>query len=209
MKNSKKIVALVMAMVMIFALTASTLAATNATTGVTVKVTVKGVLNVPTGTNPDNTETTTLCTLQPYQITTGTNKNTVYDLVNSMDAVQSTYAYGPVWKDVPLTDSDGTPTGGYGKALVVLSNKIATSNNATYPDFVYNTWGSTSKTTQTYDGSVFQCYKYVYTGYDWVYSVNGNIIEDKYMDQYVLSDGDQVELIYQYQAKAWERYFSN
>lgn len=61
MKNSKKLIALVLAMVMIFALTASALAATNAT-GVTVRVTIKGVINKPTGTDPNATETETLCT---------------------------------------------------------------------------------------------------------------------------------------------------
>ena len=69
MKNSKKLIALVLAMVMIFALTASTLAATNAT-GVTVRVAIKGVINKPTPTNPDATETETICTAKAVTITT-------------------------------------------------------------------------------------------------------------------------------------------
>lgn len=202
MKNSKKIVALVLAMVMIFALTASALAATN-TNSVTVKVTVKGLMHSPTGTNPDATEEVVICTLKPI---TSTRGNTVYDVINTMNDLHAFYGYDPVWKTVKLTDSEGTPAGGTAQALISLSNTVTTDNGSEYPDYTYNTWASTNKTTQTYDGSVFQCYKYVYTGYDWVYTVNGNTIGDKYMDQYVLSDGDQIELIYQYQAKAWERY---
>ena len=98
MKNSKKLIALVLAMVMIFALTASALAATNAT-GVTVRVTIKGVINKPTPTNPDATETETICTAKAVTITTGKNKNTVYDLVNTFRIADMTRSGRPLrWR---------------------------------------------------------------------------------------------------------------
>lgn len=209
MKNSKKIVALVLAMVMIFALTASALAATNAAEGVTVRVTVKGILNAPTATNPSATETIPVCTAQPYKITSGLAKNSVYDLVNTMDYLHSFYGYDAVWKTVALSDADGNPTGGTGQVLVSLSNTLSgTSSNASYPNYVYNVWANTSKTTKTFNDSVFTSYQYVYTGYAWTYKVNGTEVTDKYMDQYVLSDGDLVELTYQYVVKPWEEYFT-
>lgn len=202
MKNSKKLIALVLAMVMIFALTASALAATNAT-GVTVRVTIKGVINSPTGTNPNATETITLCTAKAITITSGKNKNTVYDLVNTMGYLHSDYAYDPVWKTVTLTDSTGSGTTGTSQALISLSNKITTESTSEYPNVTYNTWASTGKTVKTYTDGVFPGYNCVYTGYDWVYKVNGTQIEDKYMDQYVLSNNDLVELVYQYNSEAW------
>ena len=104
MKNSKKLIALVLAMVMIFALTASALAATNAT-GVTVRVTIKGVINSPTGTNPNATETITLCTAKAITITSGKNKNTVYDLVNTMGYLHSDYPTVKTAAWTPMTVS--------------------------------------------------------------------------------------------------------
>ena len=198
MKNSKKIVALVLAMVMIFALTASTLAATNAT-GVTVRVTIKGVINKPTPTNPDATETETICTAKAVTITTGKNKNTVYDLVNTLDYLHSDCGYDLVWKTVALADPDN----GTAQALISLSNKVATTSTSEYPNITLNTWTSSGKTVKTYSDGVFPAYNCVYTGYDWVYKVNGTQIGDKYMDQYVLSSGDLVELVYQYNSEAW------
>lgn len=198
MKNSKKLIALVLAMVMIFALTASTLAATNAT-GVTVRVTIKGVINKPTPTNPDATETETICTAKAVTITTGKNKNTVYDLVNTLDYLHSDCGYDPVWKTVALADPDN----GTAQALISLSNKVATTSTSEYPNITLNTWTSSGKTVKTYSDGVFPAYNCVYTGYDWVYKVNGTQIGDKYMDQYVLSSGDLVELVYQYNSEAW------
>ena len=202
MKNSKKIVALVLAMVMIFALTASALAATNAT-GVTVRVTIKGVINKPTGTDPNATETETLCTAKSITITTGDKKNTVYDLVNTLNALHSDYAFEPVWKPVALKDADGNLTNKTAQALVSLSNKVATASTSEYPNITINTWSSNGKTVKTYSDGVFPAYNCVYTGYDWIYKVNNETIEDQYMDQYVLSNGDLVELVYQYNAEAW------
>lgn len=207
MKNSKKIVALVLAMVMIFALTASTLAATNAT-GVTVRVTIKGVINKPTPTDPNATETQTLCTAKAVTITSGLAKDNVYDLVNTLDYLHLDCGYDPVWKTVALTDSSGNPTGGTGQALVSLSNREAKASTSEYPDITLNTWASTGKTEKTYTDGVFSGYNCTYTGYDWVYKVNGTLIEDKYMDQYVLRNGDLVELVYQYTTEAWNEFIT-
>lgn len=208
MKNSKKIVALVLAMVMIFALTASALAATNATTGVTVRVTIKGVINKPTATDPNATETTTLCTAKAVTITSGIAKDNVYDLVNTLDYLHLDCGYDPVWKTVALTDSSGNPTGGTGQVLVSLSNRETKASTSEYPNITLNTWASTGKTVKTYTDGVFTGYNCVYTGYDWIYKVNGTQIEDKYMDQYILSNGDLVELVYQYNSEAWNEFIT-
>ena len=200
MKNSKKIVALVLAMVMIFALTASALAATNANK-VTVRVSIKGVINKPTTGNPNATEDVIICTAKAVTTTSG---NTVYDVINTMDYLHSDEAYNPTWKTVKLKDAEGNETTGTAQALITLCNKISkNSTNSSYPNTTYNTWSSTSTTTKTYSDGVFPTYNCVYTGYDWVYTVNGDTIEDQYMDQYALNDGDYIQLTYQYQAKAW------
>ena len=82
-------------------------------------------------------------------------------------------------------------------------SRASWTSTSEYPNITLNTWTSSGKTVKTYSDGVFPAYNCVYTGYDWVYKVNGTQIGDKYMDQYVLSSGDVVELVYQYNSEAW------
>lgn len=214
MKNSKKLIALVLAMVMIFALTASALAATNSADAVdsvdsanstmTVKVTIKGVIKSPTASNPNATTTVNICNEEEFTIT---SNSTVYHLVNTMSNLDSDYAHGAVWKTVDLVDDDGNPTGGTAQALTSLSCNKTVNPTATYPNRELYTWSSESKTTQTFEDGAFTSWLFNYEGHNWVYTVNGQTT-NKYMDQYVLSNGDSVELTYQYSTENWRQFFT-
>ena len=205
MKNSKKLVALVLAMVMIFALTASVFAATNSSNStMNVTITIKGNLDASTISNPDAIQTVQVCSNKTYTITSG---STVYHLIKTMSDMNSEYAYGAVWKTVYLTDEDGNPTGGTGQALISLSNKIQDTTSDNKTRYTNNTWSSIGKTIKTVTPSSFgNTLLCSYEGYDWIYTVNGEEVEDKYMDQYVLHAGDSVELTYQYATDSWTEF---
>ena len=182
MKNSKKLVALVLAMVMIFALTASALAATNST--ITVKVTVRSILAAPTTSDPDATATTVLCSNQTFNITSGSS---VYDLVQTMSNTDFAYAHNAAWREVDVLDSNNQPTGETGKVLVSLSN-------TTISEVMGNTittekaWGNVSQNDIMVNSDIFAKYTHgEYEGTEWVYSVNGTE-PDVYMNQYTLQD---------------------
>lgn len=197
MKNSKKIVALVLAMVMIFALTASALAATNsADSTITVKVTIRGILT------SDQTNITPVCTNEVFTIT---ENSTVYNLVQTMSDLGSTYAHDAVWKTVDLVDEDGNATGGTGKALTSLSCNTANTTDGIYG---YYTWSGHSSTTKTLNTSgVFTYYDCEYQGINWTYSVTPEggttVTPDVYMDSYVLHNDDTVTLTYLASSETW------
>ena len=197
MKNSKKLIALVLAMVMIFALTASALAGTTSTDStITVYVTV--ATSTKTSSNGTRVIGDTISGDTPvsFDITAG---STVKDLVDTMSNLDTAFAYDAVWKTVDLVDSNGNQTGNTAHALVSLSNK-ATVNNVT----TYNIWGSHSQMVDTVSSSTFgKQHTYTYVGQDWMYEVNGTRPEDKYMEQYVLSNGEQVVLLYESSEFGW------
>ena len=99
MKNSKKLIALVLAMVMIFALTASALAATDSTNAVT--VTVQIYKRSSSGMTGFGNRSVTL---------TGSNP-TVYDAVQTISNDASyTKLRNAAWIDVPIKDANGNAT---------------------------------------------------------------------------------------------------
>ena len=195
MKNSKKIVALVMAMVMIFALTASALAGQNST--MKVYVTIKGVLS------SNEADTITVCTNDERTITSG---STVYHLIKTMSDLKSSYAHNAVWKTVDVVDANGNQTG-TANALVSLSCTVPgryMSQDATY-EYV---WGGNSRMIMYTSSSVFggTTNDGNYVGTDWVYSVtrgSTTVEPTVYMDQYTLQDGDHVTLTYKYDNFSW------
>ena len=118
MKNSKKLIALVLAMVMIFALTASALAATDSTNAVT--VTVQIYKRSSSGMTGFGNRSVTL---------TGSNP-TVYDAVQTISNDASyTKLRNAAWIDVPITDANGNATNEIGKALVYLTAERSSYNS--------------------------------------------------------------------------------
>lgn len=199
MKNSKKIVALVLAMVMIFALTASALAATNST--ITVKVTVRSISAAPTTSNPDATATTVLCSDQTFNITSGSS---VYNLVQTMSNTDFAYAHNAAWREVDVLDSNNQPTSETGQVLVSLSNTTVSEvmGNTITTEKV---WGNTSQNDIMVNSDMFAKYTHgEYEGTEWVYTVNGEDPE-VYMDHCTLNNNDTVVLTYQYSKFSWDK----
>lgn len=197
MKNSKKLVALVLAMVMIFALTASALAATDST--MTVYVTVNKTAKESSS---STTETVTETYYTSQAVTVPANA-TVYDLMQAMSDAGMSLGYDACWKNVPLVDANGNKTGEYGKALVSLS--LNTTNTATKTD-TYLTLSSMSTTTKQDVQELFSYYQYNYSGSGWTYKVN-NTTPDVYMDSYTLTAGDTVTLSYCTTTDSWREYY--
>lgn len=198
MKNSKKLIALVLAMVMIFALTASALAATNNEDS-TIIVYVTVATSTKTSRNGTRVINSTISGDDPveFEITSG---STVKDLVDTMSNLGTSFAHDAVWKTVDLVDANGNQTGETAKALVSLSNTATVGNVTTT-----NVWGGHSQMTDTVTGSSFGTeHTYTYNGQDWMYEVNGNRPTDKYMEQYPLSNNDQVVLLYETSQFSWE-----
>lgn len=195
MKNSKKLIALVLAMVMIFALTASALAATNST--MTVYVTIKGVLS------DNELDTVTICTEKDYTIT---SSSTVYNLIQTLSDTDSPYAHNAVWKTVDIIDTTSGNQTGTAKALTSLS--CTTTGNYMGYDATYEyVWGGNSRMVQ-YDivDTFSTIHRGNYVGTDWVYSVkrgDATVEPTVYMDQYTLQDGDHVTLTYKYDNFSW------
>lgn len=113
MKNSKKLIALVLAMVMIFALTASALAATDSTNN-TIEVTVSVIKRYPSGMTPILSETVTLPTSATATSGTYTGDDWIFELYNG---------YMPVEVDNYL---DYTPLqDGYEISLIYQTSNIS------------------------------------------------------------------------------------
>lgn len=201
MKNSKKLIALVLAMVMIFALTASALAATTSdNTKMTVKVTIQGVFEAPTASDPDATETIEVCTNQAVTVPTG---STAYAVVEALSKSDSISAHDAVWKDVVILDADGNKTDKTGKALVSLSCNTQDVTNGVYG---YYTWSGYSTTTKTLSNSSFTYYDCVYKGVNWTYSVTSGgttVNPDVYMDSYTLVNNDTLTLTFLESSETW------
>lgn len=203
MKNSKKIVALVLAMVMIFALTASAFAATNNT--MTVYVTVQRVDPAPTEADPNATVTTPLCTEVTFDVSSNA---TVFDLVNELSESGFAHAHNPAWRDVVILDENNQPTTQKGKVLCSLSN-------TTISEVMGNTittekvWGGVSENSIMVNSDLFGTSKHgEYEGTEWAYSVNG-VEPDVYMNQCTLQAGDKVVLSYKYSKFEWNQYIPN
>lgn len=207
MKNSKKLVALVLAMVMIFALTASALATTNDTQTMTVTVNVS---------KRSNSGLTGLVSKQVTVTYKSNETPTIYDAVSAVfnDGTEPGVA-SPTWKIVPILDEDGNETTETGKALVSL-NLITKTGTNTYGDKLkIETLGGTGTTTMEpvskimANGKTTTTYNCTYNGTDWIYEVyeNGYIPVEvtDYMDRMPLKAGYSIGVYYQTSSETWTK----
>ena len=183
MKNSKKLIALVLAMVMIFALTASALAAIDSTNAVT--VTVQIYKRSSSGMTGFGSRSVTL---------TGSNP-TVYDAVQTISNDASyTKLRNAAWIDVAITDANGNATNEIGKALVYLTAERSSYNTVTEN---LGSNGSTVATPRSDGGT-----DYTYTGTDWIFQVN-NVDGTDYMNRTTVQNGDVITLFFQTSTMSW------
>ena len=196
MKNSKKIVALVLAMVMIFALTASALAATDSTND-TIEVTVSIIKRYPSGMTPILSETVTLPS-------NATAYNAVQVFLDSQ-ATKTTYprVSDAVWKVVPVVDENGS-TIGQGRVLYGLNLATKTGSNS-YGDIIQTETLSSHGTT-TITPTSTTASSGTYSGDDWIFELYDGympVTVDNYLDHTPLQDGYDISLIYQTSNISW------
>lgn len=196
MKNSKKIVALVLAMVMIFALTASALAATDSTND-TIEVTVSIIKRYPSGMTPILSETVTLPS-------NATAYNAVQVFLDSQ-ATKTTYprVSDAVWKVVPVVDENGS-TIGQGRVLYGLNLATKTGSNS-YGDIIQTETLSSHGTT-TITPTSTTASSGTYSGDDWIFELYDGympVTVDNYLDHTPLQDGYEISLIYQTSNISW------
>lgn len=185
MRTAKKLTALLLAVVMVLAMSVSAFATDNSTA--TLKVSVIGFAE------PDRTVTLT-----------GTT--TVKDAID-----QYASELAPVWKTVTNSNPNFGATAYvaetiYGEGTTPIgsdSGITAQFWSSQYPGYGIEYTETTSEGT---------LYHYIYVGYDWVYTVNGETPVDAtngyqlYMDQCVLTAGDSIELTYDVQTTRWTSY---
>ena len=196
MKNSKKLIALVLAMVMIFALTASALAATDSTND-TIEVTVSISKRYPSGMTPILSETVTVPS-------NATAYNAVQVFLDSQ-AAKTTYprVSDAVLKVVPVVDENGS-TIGQGHALFGMNLKTKEGTNS-FGDIVKTeTLGSHGTTVTTPTSATAT--SGTYTGDDWIFELYDGympVTVDNYLDHTPLQDGYDISLIYQTSNISW------
>ena len=196
MKNSKKIVALVLAMVMIFALTASALAATDSTND-TIEVTVSISKRYPSGMTPILSETVTVPS-------NATAYNAVQVFLDSQ-AAKTTYprVSDAVWKVVPVVDENGS-TIGQGRVLYGLNLATKTGSNS-YGDIIQTETLSSHGTT-TITPTSTTASSGTYSGDDWIFELYDGympVTVDNYLDHTPLQNGYNISLIYQTSNISW------
>lgn len=196
MKNSKKLIALVLAMVMIFALTASALAATDSAND-TIEVTVSIIKRYPSGMTPILSETVTVPS-------NATAYNAVQVFLDSQ-AAKTTYprVSDAVWKIVPVVDENGSNIG-EGRVLYGLNLATKTGSNS-YGDIIQTeTLGSHGTTTITPTSTTAS--SGTYSGDDWIFELYDGyrpVTVDNYLDHTPLQDGYDISLIYQTSNISW------
>lgn len=201
MNTKKKLVALVLVMLTVFTMTASALATTNGDNDTMI---VYVTVNETTKPKPDSTtETVTQPYFENEPVEVSTTA-TVYELVQAMSQAKKPFGYDACWKDVPLVDSNGNPTGQYGKALVSLS--LHKTDEASKTE-TYVTRSSITTTTKQDVQEAFCYYQYNYSGSGWTYKVNDDTADDTYMDSYNLAAGDKVTLSYCTTSDSWRVYY--
>lgn len=196
MKNSKKLIALVLAMVMIFALTASALAATDSTND-TIEVTVSIIKRYPSGMTPILSETVTLPS-------NATAYNAVQVFLDSQ-ATKTTYprVSDAVWKTVPVVDENGSNIG-EGRVLYGLNLATKTGSNS-YGDIIQTETLSSHGTT-TITPTSTTASSGTYSGDDWIFELYDGympVTVDNYLDHTPLQDGYEISLIYQTSNISW------
>lgn len=196
MKNSKKLIALVLAMVMIFALTASALAATDSTND-TIEVTVSIIKRYPSGMTPILSETVTLPS-------NATAYNAVQVFLDSQ-ATKTTYprVSDAVWKIVPVVDENGSNIG-EGRVLYGLNLATKTGSNS-YGDIIQTETLSSHGTT-TITPTSTTASSGTYSGDDWIFELYDGympVTVDNYLDHTPLQDGYDISLIYQTSNISW------
>lgn len=196
MKNSKKLIALVLAMVMIFALTASALAATDSTND-TIEVTVSIIKRYPSGMTPILSETVTFPS-------NATAYNAVQVFLDSQ-ATKTTYprVSDAVWKTVPVVDENGSNIG-EGRVLYGLNLATKTGSNS-YGDIIQTETLSSHGTT-TITPTSTTASSGTYSGDDWIFELYDGympVTVDNYLDHTPLQDGYDISLIYQTSNISW------
>ena len=196
MKNSKKLIALVLAMVMIFALTASAIAATDSTND-TIEVTVSIIKRYPSGMTPILSETVTLPS-------NATAYNAVQVFLDSQ-ATKTTYprVSDAVWKTVPVVDENGSNIG-EGRVLYGLNLATKTGSNS-YGDIIQTETLSSHGTT-TITPTSTTASSGTYSGDDWIFELYDGympVTVDNYLDHTPLQDGYDISLIYQTSNISW------
>ena len=196
MKNSKKLIALVLAMVMIFALTASALAATDSAND-TIEVTVSIIKRYPSGMTPILSETVTVPS-------NATAYNAVQVFLDSQ-AAKTTYprVSDAVWKVVPVVDENGS-TIGQGRVLYGLNLATKTGSNS-YGDIIQTETLSSHGTT-TITPTSTTASSGTYSGDDWIFELYDGympVTVDNYLDHTPLQDGYEISLIYQTSNISW------
>lgn len=196
MKNSKKLIALVLAMVMIFALTASALAATDSAND-TIEVTVSIIKRYPSGMTPILSETVTVPS-------NATAYNAVQVFLDSQ-ATKTTYprVSDAVWKIVPVVDENGSNIG-EGRVLYGLNLATKTGSNS-YGDIIQTETLSSHGTT-TITPTSTTASSGTYSGDDWIFELYDGympVTVDNYLDHTPLQDGYEISLIYQTSNISW------
>lgn len=184
MKKFKQATSLILALVMVLCLSISAFATNNSTASIV--VTVLGE------------EQFTL----PVTVAVGM---TVKDALDQNEETLET-----VWKVVPNTNPNISATTAYAAETIcgfgTDPQGAASGITAQFWSTKYPGYGIESMTV-TSDKTV---YHYIYAGYDWVYTVNGNTPVDStngyelYMDQCYITAGDTIELNYDLQITRWD-----
>lgn len=185
MRTAKKLTALLLAVIMVFAMSVSAFAANTGTA--TLKVSILGYA-------------------EPDRSVTLNGTTTVKDAID-----QYASELAPVWKTVTNYNPNFGDTAYvaetiYGEGTTPLgadSGITAQFWSTQYPGYGIEYTETTSEGT---------LYHYIYVGYDWVYTVNGDTPVDAtngyqlYMDQCTLTSGDTIELTYDLQTTTWTSY---
>lgn len=180
----KKVLALALAIVMVFTLSISAFAAPASTA--TIKVYVEDSLEA--------TETVTVAVGMTVKDALDAKADTLY----------------PEWKVVANNNPNISATTAYALESFYGAGTLPLGEDSGIPAQYWSTqnpgYGLES---MTVDGDT-TTYHYIYVGYDWVYTVNGETPVDSvngmelYMDQCYITAGDTIELNYDLQIVRWD-----
>lgn len=185
MKTAKKLTALLLAVVMVLAMSVSAFATDNSTA--TLNVTIIG-------------------SAEPSRTVTLSSTTTIKDAID-----QYADELAPVWKEVVNYNPNFGDTAYVAETIYGVGTDPVGADSGITAQFWSSQYpGYGIESTEIVDGKTL--YHYIYVGYDWVYTVNGETPVDAtngyqlYMDQYTLTSGDTIELTYDLQITQWTSY---